>query len=420
MTTISVGETTELHIPAPAELETPPGSLWLPTPEELWTPDGLLRDPEGVDLGRAEPPMEKWPGRIRGKQDVINASGHPRDYFRYGHRQLAQIDFWMRLFQARERRSAKSYFDDFSWNQIMIFGEYGGGKTTIANMIGARFGQEGHAVFSNTSTLIGWHLEGVQMFTAIPLMPYCSVMIIDEGSAWLAARSSATVAVGAFIITSLNIRKKNIFLIIVSAQDRNVAPGVRDYCKEAWRPVEVVGDPNAPKKRELRDADDPDNFILAWDVWDDYPYRRNDLIDEDGKNRWEGFGDPAYTKQCSGEEVRNAFLITDSFDLADAGAAFLNDRDEVKSDLEEQRGDKSNDGYGNNEFLILSAVVGLMSQGYDDEYIDPGLIASKTKMDPGQVGRTMKTLFDGVKNRPRYGYSSDTVFEIMREKYLEQ
>ena len=424
-------ETDLLYAPEP-ELWTPDGvrgpdesghDLWLPDSAlDLLGEDGLLYEPPGLDLGEHDPPMEAWPGRMRDVTDVIKASGHVKDYFRFSHRWLSQEKWWIKFFQARDRRPIETYHTDFSWNQILIFGEYGGGKTTLANKVAYRYGELGHAVFSNTSTLIGWHLEGIQMFTSIPLMPYASVLIIDEGSAWLASRASGTVAVGAFIIASLNIRKKNILMIIVSAQDHNIAPGVRDYCVEAWRPLPVEVESSTPKPRGLPAHSDPDNFVSAWEIWLDYPYRRGDLVDEDG-GRKNGFGPADRLMFDSGEAVRESMLVTATFELADVGAAFLQDRDEVRDDLQRQRDAKGDGtgaatiGYDAQEYQVLSSVLGYMrmSETAGEPYITPGFIANETGIPPAQVGRVVSKLFAGVKNEPRRGYSMEQIRPLMND-----
>ena len=400
--------------------------LWLPDNAlALLDEDGLFHDPPGISLGQHDPPMELWPGRMRDVSDVIKASGHVKDYFRFGHRWQAQDEWWLKLFQARAERPLETYHKDFSWNQILIFGEYGGGKTTLANKVAYVFGELGHAVFSNTSTLIGWHLEGIQMFTSIPLMPYASVLIIDEGSAWLSSRASGTVAVGAFIIASLNIRKKNILMIIVSAQDHNVTPGVRDYCVEAWRPLPLEVH-SSGKSRGLQPYEDPDNFMSCWEVWLDYPYRRGDLVDDDG-SRKNGFGPADQVWFDSGEAVKQSMLVTSTFELADVGAAFLQDRDEVRQDLQRQRDAKNGGaaagvGYDQQEHAILSSVLGYMrmEETAGEPYITPGFIANETGIPSAQVGRVMGKLFKGVKNEPRRGYSMEIISPLMQSDYVTE
>ena len=115
---------------------------------------------------------------------------------------------------------------------------------------------------------------------------------------------------------------------------------VRRGCREVWRPldskslqIERRGNLDELGLRAtLNPADDPENFVLGWDVWDDWPYSKMDLIDgEDTDDK--SFGPPAYTVIAEGDDVRNAYLLNDSFQLAHAGAATVTDRQDVKDFL---------------------------------------------------------------------------------------
>ena len=80
-------------------------------------------------------------------------------------------------------------------------------------------------------------------------------------------------------------------------------------------------------------ANNPDNFRIAYHVWDDYPYRKANLIEGKDADGGDGFGPPSYTMYDEGENVRNAYLLNDTFELAAAGAATIADRDVVKDNL---------------------------------------------------------------------------------------
>ena len=45
----------------------------------------------------------------------------------------------------------------------------------------------------------------------------------------------------------------------------------------------------------VEDANNPDNFRLAWHVWDDYPYRKANLIEGPNPEDKGGFGPPTHT-----------------------------------------------------------------------------------------------------------------------------
>ena len=65
------------------------------------------------------------------------ASGDPRDWFRYGHRLQAYEEAWLELIDARSRR--RDFMADFTWNQILVLGDYGSGKTTLATHLARHF-----------------------------------------------------------------------------------------------------------------------------------------------------------------------------------------------------------------------------------------------------------------------------------------
>ena len=81
----------------------------------------------------------------------------------------------------------------------------------------------------------------------------------------------------------------------MSAQDWEIAPGIRREAKEVWMPVpkdklQVQNDQHGVKSRNP--ADDPDKFRVAWYVWGDFPYRKGNIIEGKDKTA-DGFGPPA-------------------------------------------------------------------------------------------------------------------------------
>ena len=91
----------------------------------------MLFDPPelGEYAERGDPPLAEWPGTIRMRQDVMAACGDKRDWFRFGHRYEAYLRYWNEWADARARRRDMS--SGFDWDQILIIGEYGAGKTTL-------------------------------------------------------------------------------------------------------------------------------------------------------------------------------------------------------------------------------------------------------------------------------------------------
>ena len=284
----------------------------------------MLADPSDVAqyASRGDPPMAKWPGRIVETQDLKAANGDRRDWFRYGHRLGAYTRAWHEFRDARRRR--RNFHRGFDWNQILILGDYGSGKTTLAIHLARHLFGLGHPVFSNASCLFGWHLEHEEMYTAMGFMPANAVLLIDESSAALASRVGHGVAVSSFNEMNLNTRKKNSIVVYMSAQDWEIAPSIRRNCKEVWMPVadsdlSIEGDTAVWAGKA---ASNPDNFRLAWHVWDDYPYRKRNLIEGKDPDDTGGFGPPSYTMYDEGENVRRAYLLNDTFELAQAGLRY--------------------------------------------------------------------------------------------------
>ena len=291
-----------------------------------------MRDPPELKQfsARGDPPISKWPGDPITRQDVMRATGHPKDWFRYRHREVAFESAWLDFASARRRR--RNFMRDFQWNQILIIGEYGAQKTSLAAKIARYYLGLGHAVFSNASLLMGWHLRRDRLYTSMGFMPTCAVLIVDEASAALASRMGHSVAVSTFVEMNLNIRVRNCIVIYISAQDRAIAPAIRYDCKEVWMPIaqDEVGVVGGGGPSDGRAADDPANFRLAWHVWTDYPYQKGNLIEGEDPNDTKGFGPPEYSKFDEGEAVRDAYLLNDSFELKASGAATVSNRDAIK------------------------------------------------------------------------------------------
>ena len=153
---------------------------------------------------RGDPPIDQWPGRIVTREDLMKAGGDPRDWFRYGHRLKAYEEAWAEFADAQRRR--RNFKAGFDWNQILVLGDYGAGKTSVAVHMSRHFFGLGHPVFSNASCLFGWHLKQEEMYTAMGFMPANSVLLIDESSAALASRVGHGVSVSSFEEMNLKIR----------------------------------------------------------------------------------------------------------------------------------------------------------------------------------------------------------------------
>ena len=71
---------------------------------------GQLVDPPEVAryAQRGDPPISEWPGRAVTRKDLMVANGDPRDWFRYGHRNVAFEEAWEEFADARNRRPAST------------------------------------------------------------------------------------------------------------------------------------------------------------------------------------------------------------------------------------------------------------------------------------------------------------------------
>ena len=117
----------------------------------------LLYDP--VDLSnyakRGDPPIEEWPGIPVGRERIMASAGDPRDWFRYGHRLKAAEKAWAEWADARNRR--RDFTSGYTWNQILILGDYGSGKTTLGTGAGFLYLAVVVDVFSRR--VVGWAME---------------------------------------------------------------------------------------------------------------------------------------------------------------------------------------------------------------------------------------------------------------------
>ena len=374
----------------------------------------LLYDPPGLTTGHGDPPMNAWPGRRVTEDDVAAACGDGRDWFRFGHRLQAHRDAWHRFRQARKRR--RNYFSGFKFSQVLIIGDLGAKKSTLADWEAYKWFQRGHPVFSNGPTLFGWRLEGEDIFTALARVPKNSVVIIDEGHAALQGRLVNSTAVSTFVTLTANARKRNCKTLIMSALDRDVARKIREMCSEVWRPFT----PEVDTTWAGAQANNPANFILAWDEWHEFPYRLNDLIEGPKPNQGY-FGKPDRTLMASGESVRNAFLTTDSFQDVDAGAAVLANRNVVKGDLAAIQGGGNGNGHANGlsgpQIAVLEFLDSYGGSGGEDTFIRAGEISQATGLDLSLVGKTVGSLFN-VQNVRNKGYSTQLIMEQL-PKYVD-
>ena len=385
----------------------------------------MLTDPPELaqEADRGDPPIELWPGKPTTKRTVMQACGDPRDWFRYGHRLEAFEQVWTEFADARARR--RDFMSGFDWNQILIIGRYGSGKTTIALNYALPYMRRGHPIFSQAGMLVGWHLERDESYTAMARGPKCGLWLNDEASSSLAGRVAHGIAVTSTSETNLNTRKQNSIVMYMTAQDRMLAPSIRRECKEVWKAVPrdellagmPVRDMSTGEERPLP-AEDPDNFRIAYYVWDDFPYEQADIID--GQKISDGFGPPSYTAYDEGENVRLAYLLTDTFQLAQPGFATLADRDNIKEDMAaiaEGRApvDRSEPQADDR---LLRFLGFLQENEYDPpEFFRAAAIGAAIGANPAQAGSYVQQTCQ-VYSVPKKGYPSEQLYDWL-DRILE-
>ena len=396
----------------------------------------LLRDPSEVRLyERRDPPPHKWPGIIIKRQDLMAAGGDPRDWFRYGHRLNAYRKVWDEYISASVKRRNRP--PRTTWNQVIILGDYGSFKSRIGTLIGYNRFRNGSYFFHNASSLFGNRLQGDEMYTALTAAPKNSTFFFDEASNHFPSVLSASVAVASGSEQNLNTRKQNAWVIYASAHDWEISSRILRACKEVWIPVKPedlhVGDPhdkNGSGRR--RPADDPDNFVIAYHVWNDFPYRRANAYEGKQKDKSDGWGPPAYTVYDQGENVRQATVLNDTFELAAVGAARTADPERVKARLAAQlNGDTfapSVDGqytglaaYTRDDELLNGLLKFLQAREYDPpEYIKAGDIARALRISPQKAGMLVQQLLTISPHPKGKGYLASEIYSEINKTEVNE
>ena len=408
---------------------TDPSRTYTPRPKDI-DPDiekELLYDPPELSqyASRGDLDVDDWPGRVVSHHDIMAASGDPRDWFRYGWRKKAADRAWAEWADARARRELYGNLaTNFNWNQILILGDYGSGKTTLGIWLARYFYGLGHAVFSNASCLFGWRLRHEEMYTAMGTMPANSVLLIDESSAALASRVGHSVAVTTFTEMNLNSRKRNCVVIYMSAQDHEIAASIRRYCKEVWMPIpkDELTIEGESRYSGLQPAMNPDNFRMAFHVWDDFPYRRDNLITEDPEERRKGFGPPSYTVYDEGNHVRRAYVLNDTFEMAAAGAATIADKDIIKGNLKDFRDGRvpgTTNGVDNRHHRLNLLLLYLQERRADMPlHFSAGELGQAMGVNPAQAGIIVAEAF-AIKQVKGYGFPAHRFYEQLDALELE-
>ena len=352
----------------------------------------LLGQIDIPDLGRADPPEEQWPGRWVNVEDVAMSSGDERDWFNFRMRLTAHVRA-MKLFrQARRRRRKLSSGFDFA--QIMWVGDMGASKSVSAAEEAFWWFQRGHPFFHNGGFNFGRIVEGADIYEVIANVPMYSVIAIDEAHTGLESGMSMSTGVRGFAILCAGLRKKGCKLLLMSAMARMIVRIVREMTSEVRRPFKVNA---APQDHGLsidyKPHSDPRNFILAWDMWHDFPFRGVDIVDGKGGKRRDGLGKPHDTRGLTGETVRNAYLLTDSFRPVDTAHA---QRYAGKAAMEAARARQDEVGLTDEHRQVIIWLHEWLQQPDRPANLRTEVVAMSLELPTRQTGQLMNGLFGDI------------------------
>ena len=119
--------------------------------------------------------------------------------------------------------------------------------------------------------------------------------------------------------------------------------------------------------------------------------------------------------------MQRALLLNDTFELAQAGAATMADRDVIKGELAKSLGRAPSNGSGpTKREEELNRVLAFFEKHADNppEHFSPGFVASGTGMSSAVAGSRVRELVD-VPNTSRKGYESKRVYEKLDEMEKE-
>ena len=392
----------------------------------------LFHDPPAVADDAGIAPMSEWPGRRMREGDVVKAArdGYGRDWFRFWHRYNRFIEVWGEggaFDRARDKMTEADYFRIFNWNQSLIFGDYGAGKSTKFVSRANHWAQRGIPSFHNGPYLGGWLVEGDEIFTLMQEMPKCSVLGHDEAHGTAPGRLANSTAVSVLRGLGANIRKLNVDWYLIGAQWKDVHPMILEECVEAIEMLKVPAQVHhQPAGHRVPPWDDPRHFLLFWQGWKDYPYRR---MRERARERREshsredeqviGFGPPDYQGYLGQEEARWAYVLTNTWRLVDL-AAISSNRERVKERLNGTR-DQSL-GAGRNPYQAAVLEFAAAMREYQEQpgiappqWATAGDIASFTGgLEPAAIGKAAS--YFGVRNHRGKGYLVDELIDAWEKE----
>ncbi len=416
MTTVrTMPESTTLHDLSEAEVRPWPAEEYESIDQTVERLIAEVEDELGhLNLGRADPPEEEWPGRWIDVRDVMLSAGDERDWFTFKHRLTAHVRA-MRLFrQARRRRRKLSSGFDFA--QIMWVGDMGESKSVSAAEEAFWWFQRGHPFFHNGGWNFGRVIEGSDIYEIIANVPMYSVIGIDEAHTGLESGMAMSTGVRGFAILCAGLRKKGCKLLLMSAMARMIVRIVREMTSEVRRPFRVeVAEQDYGFHIDYPPHSDPRNFVLAWEDWNGFPFRGIDLVDgKGGRKRNDGLGPPDDVRGVSGECVRNAYLLTDSFRPVDTAHAQRYAGKAAMEAAREQQGEIFNDSH--------RRLVGWLHKRLNEPDCPANLasdvIALNLQMRSRDVGQLMRGLFGDVDgSRGSNGWKTQVLKRAIATKF---
>ena len=175
--------------------------------------------------------------------------------------------------------------------------------------------QRGHTFFHNGGFNFGRVVEGSDIYEIVANVPMYSVIGFDEAHTSLESGMAMSTGVRGFAILCAGLRKKGCNLLLMSAMARMIVRTIREMTSEVRRPFQVqVAQQDHGFKLDYPNHSDPRNFVLAWESWEDFPFRGVDIVDGKGARKHnDGLGPPDDMQGVAGETVRMAYMCTDSF-----------------------------------------------------------------------------------------------------------
>ena len=364
-------------------------------------------------IGRGDPPESMWAGREVTIEEVAMACGDDRDYFSYDMRLQAAKEAKSRYTVARKNR--RNMASKFKFGQIMLIGDMGASKSTLAAWDAYRYYQRGHPFFHNGGFLFGRMVEGAGIYEIVDQVPRNSVIAVDEAHTGLESGMAGSTGVRAFTILCAGLRKKNCRLLMMSAMAVMVTRRIREMCSEVWRPMKPnIELPDYGYQTTPPPHNDPSKFVFCWDVWRDFPFRGIDITSSK-RGAKGGFGPPEDTYIAMGDSVRNAFMMTDSFQPVATAVAqqFAN-----KEAMSRQR-EAGQQGLTDDHKRIIGYLWKRGGEADPPLYMKVDTIALSNNMTASRAGRIMRGLFGDVDNAQHgaKGYHMPTVMMAVDDKF---